>query len=163
MKQNMRKFTDYSFKPLIEKTLDKLYGKEPELFNLYDTQKVGSHVGERAIMFRFGLYFQKELDECGGYSGYYLDCEYNRIGIDPKKLEDDLIIPDMILHRRGNNDGNLLVIEFKGWWNGNQKNDEEKIERMVNKNGEFQYREGYTVLLGKDRVGAKVNPILPKS
>ena len=48
----------YDFKPLIEKVLDKLYKKEPELFDLDDTQEVERHVGERAIVFRFGLYFQ---------------------------------------------------------------------------------------------------------
>lgn len=147
---------DYDFKPLIEKVLDKLYKKEPELFDLDDTQEIKRHVGERVIVFRFGLYFQKELDECGRFSEYYLDCEYNRSGINPKKLEGDLIVPDLILHKRKNNNSNRLVIEFKGWWNGNQKHDEDKIKGMVDKNGEFRYHEGYTILFGKNIVEAEV-------
>lgn len=149
-------FDDYSFEPLIKKILDELYSKEPELFELDDTQEIERHVGERVIVFRFGLYFQKELDECGRFSEYYLDCEYNRNGINPKKLDGNLIVPDLILHKRKNNNCNRLVIEFKGWWNGNQKHDEDKIKGMVDKNGEFRYREGYTILFGKNRVEAKV-------
>ena len=50
----------YDFKPLIEKVLDKLYKKEPELFVLDNSKKIEKHVGERAIVFRFGLYFQNQ-------------------------------------------------------------------------------------------------------
>jgi cold shock CspA family protein len=56
-------FENEYFKHLIEKTLDELYKEEPELFVLDDSKKIKKHVGERAIVFRFGLYFQKELDE----------------------------------------------------------------------------------------------------
>ena len=153
---------DYDFKPLIEKVLDKLYKKEPELFDLDDTQEIKRHVGERVIVFRFGLYFQKELDECGRFSEYYLDCEYNRSGINPKKLEGDLIVPDLILHKRKNNNSNRLVIEFKGWWNKNQIYDEKKIKEMVKEDGEFRYCEGYTILLEKNREQVKLKPLHSK-
>ena len=156
----MKKFDDYSFKPLIEKALDLLYYNESKLFNLDDNAEIEKHVGERAIVFRFGLYFQKVLDECGMFYGYNLDCEYNRNGSDPKRLiVGDRIFPDLILHRRGNNDGNLLVIEFKGWWNRKQEYDEKKIRQLIDKNGEFRYHEGYAIILEKDRKGIDVNPI----
>lgn len=44
----MSLFDNYSFKSLIEKILDILYEKEPELFSLDDSAK---HVGECAIIF----------------------------------------------------------------------------------------------------------------
>lgn len=158
-------FDDYSFKPLIEKTLELLYNNDSKLFNLDDSQQIEKHVGERAIVFRFGLYFQKVLDECGMFSDYNLDCEYNRNGTDPKKLPiiGDRIFPDLILHKRGNNDNNLLVIEFKGWWNRNQKYDEEKIRQLINKNGEFRYHEGYTIIFEKDWKSIRVSPIQSES
>jgi len=152
---------DYDFKPLIEKVLDKLYKEEPELFVLDNSKKIEKHVGERAIVFRFGLYFQKELEKYDWFKEYKLDCEYNRNGTLPKRLPvvGDRIFPDLILHRRGDNDGNLLVIEFKGWWNRNQEYDEKKIREMIDKNGEFRYHEGYTVILEKDRKSIDVNRI----
>lgn len=138
---------DYDFKPLIEKVLDKLYKEEPELFVLDDSKKIEKHVGERAIVFRFGLYFQKELEKYEWFKEYKLDSEYNRNGTAPKRLPivGDRIFPDLILHRRGNNDANLLVIEFKGWWNRNQEYDEKKIRQMIDKNGEYRYHEGYAI------------------
>lgn len=141
-----------SFREMIDRTLDILYNKEPELFNIGSSDEIEAHVGERAIVFRFGLYFQQALDECGKFKDYNLDCEYNRNGTGPKTLPmvENRIFPDLILHQRGNNNNNLLVVEFKGWWNKNQKYDEDKIKAMISKNGRYQYREGYTVLLGKD-------------
>lgn len=158
-------FENEYFKLLIEKTLDELYEEEPELFVLDDSKKIKKHVGERAIVFRFGLYFQKELDEHEWSKEYKLDCEYNRNGADPKKIPTvgNRIYPDLILHKRNNNDGNLVVMEFKGWWNQNLEYDEKKIEKMVDKNGKFCYHAGYTILLGKNRAEANVNPILQKS
>lgn len=154
---------DYDFKPLIEKVLDKLYKKEPELFDLDDSKKIKKHVGERAIVFRFGLYFQKEIEKHEWFKEYKLDCEYNRNGINPKKVPTigNRIYPDLVLHKRKNNAGNLVVMEFKGWWNRSQEYDEKKIEKMIDKNGKFRYSAGYTILLEKDK--AIVKRILPKS
>ena len=73
---------------------------------------------ERSITFRFALYLQAHLPD------WTIDCEYNRDGIEPKKLghlglypdsEDDdakTVFPDVIVHRRGSRE-NYLVIEFK--------------------------------------------------
>jgi hypothetical protein len=73
---------------------------------------------ERSITFRFAMHLQKHLPE------WTVDCEYNRDGIDPKRLEhlglyppsDDedaqTVFPDVIVHRRGTGQ-NYLVVEFK--------------------------------------------------
>jgi hypothetical protein len=64
------------------------------------------------------MYLQSELP------AYHIDCEYNRDGIDPKRIrhlalypdaEDTnarTVYPDIIAHRRGTRD-NFLVIEIK--------------------------------------------------
>ena len=61
-------------------------------------------------------YWQKQ------FPGWDVDCEYNRKGIETKKLKDieerddlkksDIVFPDIIVHQR-NTTNNLLVIELK--------------------------------------------------
>jgi hypothetical protein len=64
------------------------------------------------------MYLQEELPQ------YSVDCEFNRTGIDPKRIDYDLseasigdtegrtVFPDVIAHVRGRRD-NYLVIELK--------------------------------------------------
>jgi len=73
---------------------------------------------ERSITFRFAMYLQLRVPD------WTVDCEYNRDGIEPKRLghlelypdsEDDeakTVFPDVIVHRRGARQ-NHLVLEFK--------------------------------------------------
>lgn len=76
-------------------------------------------VNERSITSLIARYLAPELAD------YHVDCEYNRDGVDPKKIgyldlhpdEEDTeartVFPDIIVHRRGSNDRNYLVIEVK--------------------------------------------------
>lgn len=73
---------------------------------------------ERSITFRFAMHLQTHLQD------WEIDCEFNRDGVEPKKLghlglypdsEDDeakTVFPDVIAHRRGTKE-NFLVLEFK--------------------------------------------------
>jgi hypothetical protein len=73
---------------------------------------------ERSITYLMARYLASELPQ------FHVDCEYNRDGIDPKKLryfalhpdEEDTfartVFPDIIVHRRGTKD-NYLVVEVK--------------------------------------------------
>ena len=153
-----------SFENMIKLALDKLYNDDSYLFNIDTSSKIKKHVGERAIVFRFGLYFQQELDKYEFFNDFKLDCEYNRSGSNPKQLQiiGNRFFPDLILHKRGDNKNNLLVIEFKGWWNKNQIYDEKKIKEMVKEDGEFRYCEGYTILLEKNREQVKLKPLHSK-
>ena len=142
---------DTSLKDLIKKALETLYAKDKELLWLGESKGIDKHVGERAIVFRFGIYFQQELNKIPELKELNLDCEYNRKGLDPKSITiKDRIIPDIILHQRGNNNHNLLVLEFKGWWNKKQDYDKKKIEKLISNEGEYGYKEGYTILLEKN-------------
>lgn len=62
----------------------------------------------------------------------------------------------MIIHKRGSNDKNQTIIEFKGWWNQNQDTDISKIIEFVDQNGEYKYKEGYTILLAQNRNDVEV-------
>lgn len=87
------------------------------------------HVGERAIVFRFAHYLQNELNMYSEYKSYNLDCEYNRNGISAKILPNfpNGVYPDLIIHKRGRNDKNILVMEFKTYWNSNIDADKKRF------------------------------------
>lgn len=140
----------------IKESLSDLYEKDNYLIMINESlhhdrnQHQRYHVGERAIVFRFGHYLQNRLDLDKDFRKYNLDCEYNRNGAQQKKLYGRGTYPDVILHERGSNDHNIMVIEFKGYWNSNQSRDRKKIRGFTDDNGEYKYSVGYTVLLGRD-------------
>ena len=141
-------------KNAIHSCLDKLYENDSYLImNSVDTEP--KHVSERSIVFRFGVYFENFVRE--QLSEYNLDSEYNRNKADIKLLPswEDGCYPDIIVHKRGNNDNNLLVIEFKTWWNSDQSNDCQKIIEFCSTDT-YQYKYGMTILLGKNRKNVKV-------
>lgn len=87
---------------------------------------LNNDLNERTISYKLAEYIQKE------FSSYDVDCEYNKMqnGEDPKKytaktLDLDAeeissndekgitVYPDIIIHKRGNNENNYLIIEIK--------------------------------------------------
>ncbi len=73
-------------------------------------------VGERAIAAKLACYLAPLFPD------HDVDVEYNRHGLDPKTVQlppechgggERLIVPDVIVHRRGNDADNLLVVEVK--------------------------------------------------
>ena len=74
------------------------------------------HNSERGIVFRFGIYLDKlKLPVLHEYD---IDVEYDR-NIDCKKCVpgwENGCYPDIIIHKRGTNTDNLLILEFKTWW-----------------------------------------------
>lgn len=109
----------------------------------HDSYLLITDANERSITHRLALYLQAELPEL------HVDCEYNRDGIDPKKIqhlalnpdEEDTeaktAFPDIIAHKRGTNI-NYLVIELKkSTSNANRATDYAKL-RGYKKNLNFQ-------------------------
>ena len=77
----------------------------------------------------------------GRFRDYSVDMEYNRQGSEgvPKKLKGRRVRPDLIVHVRGNDKGNLLVVECKkSNWNRTDK--KENIARLK----KFRQEKGYT-------------------
>lgn len=110
------------------------------------------HCGERAIVARFMIYFHALLN-ASEYKHYNLDCEYNQNMGNPKSLPsfENGTYPDIILHKRGSNDHNILIMEFKTWWNSNQNEDIRKIKEFMAPKGQYKYKYGCTILLEKDK------------
>ena len=82
---------------------------------------------------------------------YDVDCEYNRDGYGMKNIDGTLVYPDFILHKRGTNDSNLLIIEFKTWWNSDNREDIEKLKAMMSNWYRYQYQYGYSIILNQER------------
>lgn len=110
---------------IIKVALDELYRKDIYLITHEPTDLSNggdAHVSERGIVARFLIYLERlRLKNCH-LKGYNLDVEYNRNLDEPKYLPGTIwknngAFPDMVLHIRGNNDGNILIVEFKTHWN----------------------------------------------
>ncbi len=84
------------------------------------------NLSERCIAARLAIYLQAAIPE------YSVDVEYNRHGRSPKALAlpeecanyrtrngEPLVIPDVIVHERGSDDANILVLELKKTTNTN--------------------------------------------
>lgn len=92
----------------IEEALKVLFARDPVLLE--------SDTGERAVVAKLACYMAPL------FPNHDVDVEYNRHGLESKTVElprecggggEKLIIPDIIVHRRGVDTANLLVAEIK--------------------------------------------------
>jgi len=92
------------------KALERLYKEDEHLLS----NDKNNHCSERSIVVRFGYYLQYELYSDDFFKTMNLDCEYNRNKEDTKKTKNfqNGTYPDLIIHKRGNNDNNFLVMGF---------------------------------------------------
>ncbi len=130
------------------------------LFRLYqrDMSLIDREVNERSVAFRFGLYFTETIRETSFYTDNDLtiDFDYNRNIGEVKRMEGFSrthgVYPDIILHHRGFNDKNILVIEFKGFWNNNNGERHRDFRKLVEfthpQRNDYQYGLGVFVDLG---------------
>jgi len=110
-----------------------LYQRDRNLLNI--------DANERSINSKLAAYLQRE------FPGWNVDCEYNRLGSDVKRLPADLgqrrkhfsgedqkagrVYPDIIIHKRGSRE-NLVVIEVK-----KGEGDERSLKRDLDKLRDF--------------------------
>ncbi len=80
------------------------------------------------------------------FSSYDIDCEYNRDLGKEKYLENKLIRPDIIIHKRNTNE-NLLAIEVKKADNAEIECDRIKLKKLTT-DEKFKYAFGALVILG---------------
>lgn len=138
----------------IEKALSDLYTRDRYLIinRGNDCTQVSNHVSERGIVFRFGIYFESYIKELSEFRDYNIDVEYNRNNYDMKRLPSfpNGTYPDLIMHRRGSNKHNLLIIEFKTWWGTDIISDINKVREFMDPVGEYKYKQGLSVVLDKE-------------
>ena len=135
------------------------------LDNLYNQERsiVRSDVNERCMAAHVFSYMKNKWNRFKSLRSYQLDYEYNREGesglpkklyckyVKDKKAQWHLIIPDLIVHVRGDMSGqkNLCVIEFKKF-GINSSDDIVKLEEMTRQNDDckFRYKLGLHVVFG---------------
>lgn len=98
-----------------------------------------------------------------------IDCEYNRDGFSTKKLmlsdrttQDDAldavtVFPDIVVHKRGRQDHNLLVLEMKKA--ASSVSHDYDIEKLVAFKNELQYRYAAHIVIGYTRAGLFVREV----
>lgn len=137
----------------IKKAGDELYLSDRNL--IYDDSYEDVHAHERSICFRFGVYLNNQMNLNKALKKYDLDVEYNR-DIDTMKRLDGWpngCYPDLIIHKRGTNAANLLVMECKGWWSGERDilNDKRKIREFLNSE-RYQYLFGLLIVFEREEI-----------
>jgi len=136
----------------VQNALNELYEKDSYLIvNRPNGSCKDCHVSERGIVFRFGIYLQTYLDGTE-YKDYNVDVEYNRNMYEKKQLPSfcNGSFPDLILHKRGSNTENTMILEFKTWWNRDTTDDVIKIKQFMDVNGLYKYKMGASIVLDKD-------------
>lgn len=131
---------DINIKKDLLEAIEKLYQNDYSL--------IDRGCSERSIVFRLGIYLHEKI-KCTKYD---IDCEFNRSGHIPKYFMDKKICyPDIIIHERGNDSNNMLVIEVK---TANCKtknlyiNDKCKLEKFTDKaEGKYKYKIGLHVFI----------------
>ena len=91
---------------------------------------------------------------CPLFQDYSVDSEYNK-HIDSEKHNSELnkeIRPDIIIHKRGNDDDNLVYIEIKTDHNNdNRQDDIKKVISMTKQTGEYKYKLGIFIDFNRNR------------
>lgn len=140
---------------LVDAAVDRLVAEQPELLDL--------DVSERALSHHLAIYLAEFLP-----AGLQVDVEYNRHGACPKRLNlppreasdrelpATTVFPDIVIHRRGSDDSNLVVLELKKP-QGSLEYDRRKLRAFRR---ELGYAHAAHVVLGRDSQGCLVRDLI---
>ena len=96
------------------------------------------------------------LEKSGKFAGYLIDCDYNRakkaVKRNPKsKDKNGGFRPDIVVHKRGSGENNLIMIEAKKA-SCSQKQKDDAIERLRRNADEYCYAHAFFVVFPEDDV-----------
>ena len=92
------------------------------------------------------------METSGLFAGYHIDCEYNRRGENPKTDADgNYFRPDIVVHVRGNDDSNLIMIETKKF-NDPPGEVEELRNALVQRKQHLNYQFAFIVIFPENIV-----------
>jgi len=118
-----------SIKTLIEEALKELIRRDKDLIH--------RKVREECINHRLACYLEQFLSEYKCGIEYNVDLEYNKNYNAPKRINTKAIRPDITIHKRENNDNNLIVFEIKK--NYTDRHDLEKIRGLFRSPYNYKY------------------------
>lgn len=124
-------------------------------FNREEGYLIKNDLSERCICARFAMHLTTALKDTE-YSDYIVDVEYNRgadgIERNTKRLYDDPITVDLIVHKRGYDTtygfNNLICVEMKKSTDRRGcGSDETRLKNMIDPNFGFCYKTGFMILI----------------
>ena len=122
------------FKNKLEIVLNILFEKDIFL--------IENNTHEQSISWKIACYLENEFKDFLEQKGYSVDTEYNRYWEEPKRSKElgSLIKPDIIIHKRGENneESNFAIFEIKKWNLDN--GDIKKLKEMTKQEGGFKYK-----------------------
>lgn len=143
---------------------DALYHFYQNDFSLMNYETEDKAVSERCMVFRIGWYIQNYMNKETKWSSFDLDAEYNRCFEHPKSMYRQTLdgikkkigdaVPDLLIHKRGDNDNNMVVFEFKksGLYEKNGKDaDYKKLMYFTDLKNEYKYKFGLWIVLYKTK------------
>ena len=104
-------------------------------------------IHEQALSHRLAYH----LENSNFFTGYNVDCEYNRHGDDTKEDSEGRFRPDIIIHVRGNDDDNLIMIETKKF-NDPAQEIEEVTQDLQRRKREFRYKNAFLVIFPENEI-----------
>ena len=129
--------------------------KAIEEFNLKNKYLIENDLSERCICSAFARCIENQIPDVDEYNGVVVDVEYNRgaNGYERaiKRMNDEIIIPDLIVHKRGcdNDYGffNLICIEMKkSTDHRGYESDKARLKKLVSYDSGFIYRCGFMII-----------------
>ena len=99
------------------------------------------------------------LEKSGKFDHYLIDCDYNRAKKDVKRTRKGKnktcgFRPDIVVHKRGSGENNLIMIEAKKA-SSSQKQKDDARDRLRRNGNEYQYKYAFFVVFPKDYVEEK--------
>ncbi len=132
-----------NIKIIINKVLNEFYERDSVLVDYNSCSKL---ICERTISARLAMYLQNAFKE------YEVDCEYNKHINDIKTIDNKKIFPDIVIHKRKNDEDNLIWIELKKY-NSYKKsidNDRERLTIVTKENFDFKYQYGVLIIINQN-------------
>ena len=134
----------------IESKVREMVEKSISILYKIDRDNIKDGVSERNLCARLAIYLHEELKKSSFSNNYFVDVEYNRMGLNIKKkiLETNRtlrsVVCDLLIHSRGHNlnspnemnglPDNLLALEMKkesNKDNGTRESDRERLKAMT--------------------------------
>ena len=132
-----------------------------EALSHHDLQLLQNDANERTICARLATHLQAVFPE------YHVDVEYNRHGMDPKRVEvdpeqgEELVYPDVIVHRRGGDEANLLVMELKKSTNSESRGRDRRKLRCCVEDFNYEFAMLVDIPIGDDRSPPRIERVHP--
>ena len=137
---------------LLEQSVDLVYQNDKYL--------IDHSIHEQNLSHRIAYYWENLLKSYDWFiqNGYNIDVEYNRSLNDAKRLDcnsgSSICKPDIILHKRGTQESNILVVEIKKQ-NNDISHDCEKLKAFTATESEYKYQIGIHIVLNQEQTQVK--------